>query len=125
VSSRARFWKFYVSTFNKITTLLIVVARLVAEQARGYDQALGGTRDEARDVLRAGLVLMVLSCVACGGQFLVLVIMFVWSLTEAAKKEQVEIVRKRRAREMALARLRELRRKFQAVSSQNNREQLE
>ena len=113
------------STFNKITTLLIVVARLVAEQARGYDQALGGTRDEARDVLRAGLVLMVLSCVACGGQFLVLVIMFVWSLTEAAKKEQVEIVRKRRAREMALARLRELRRKFQAVSSQVNREQLE
>ena len=125
VSSRVRFWKFYVSTFNKITTLLIVVARLVAEQARGYDHAPGGTRDEARDVLRAGLVLMVLSCVACAGQFLVLVVMFVWSLTEAAKKEQVEIVRKRRAREMALARLRALRRKFQAVSSQVDRERLE
>ena len=98
------------SSFNKITTLLIIVARLVAEQTSG------GTRDEARDVLRAGLVLMVISCVACAGQFLVLVVMFVWSLTEAAKKEQVEIVRKQRAREVALARLRDLRWKLRRVS---------
>ena len=119
VSSRARFWKWYVSTFNKITTLLIVVARLVAEQARGYDAAHSlDSRSEARNILRAGLVLMVVSCVACAGQFLVLVVMFVWSLTEAAKKEQVEIVRKQRAREVALARLRELRRKLQRVSKQ-------
>jgi hypothetical protein len=61
---------------------------------------------------------MVVSCVACAGQFVVLVVMFVWSLTEAAKKEQVEIVRKQRAREVALARLRELRRKLQQVSKQ-------
>ena len=117
VSSRARFWKWYVSTFNKITTLLIVVARLVAEQARGYDAAHSlDSRSEARNILRAGLVLMVISCVACAGQFLVLVVMFVWSLTEAAKKEQVEIVRKKRAQEVALARLRDLRWKLRRVS---------
>ena len=89
------------------------------EQARGYDAAHSvDSRGEARNILRAGLVLMVISCVACAGQFLVLMVMFVWSLTEAAKKEQVEIVRKQRAREIALARLRDLRRKLQRVSQQ-------
>ena len=74
VTSRARFWKFYVSTFNKGTTFLIVVARLVAEQARGYASGIGaleGNQEEARDRLRAGLVLMVISCVACAVQFMV------------------------------------------------------
>ena len=44
--SRARHWKQYVTTFNKATTIILILSRLLVEQARVYIQVQEEAREE-------------------------------------------------------------------------------
>jgi hypothetical protein len=99
VRSRVRVWKLYVTSFNKVTVFLLLCARLVAEQAKAQKETGEG---DASEMFRASLVLLQVSCVCCLLQFVVLVGMFLWSLTEGAKVEQREVVRVERKRKAAV-----------------------
>ena len=108
VASRTRRWKLYVTFFNKMTILVVICSRLVAEQARaqrGREEGGEVTGSSSTDLFWASLVLLELSCVMCMLQFVVLFIMFMWSLFEGAKEEQREVVRieKVRAAEIEMA----------------------
>jgi uncharacterized membrane protein YgcG len=108
VASRTRRWKLYVTFFNKMTILVVICSRLVAEQARaqrGREEGGEVVGSSSTDLFWASLVLLELSCVMCMLQFVVLFIMFMWSLFEGAKEEQREVVRieKVRAAEIEMA----------------------
>ena len=101
VRSRTRRWKLYVTSFNKATILVVICCRLVAEQARAQrsrEKIAGSSNNGSDSLFRASLVLLQASCVCCLLQFVVLCVMFVWSLHEGAKEEQRELVRVKKAR---------------------------
>ena len=47
--SRARHWKQYVTTFNKATTIMLILSRLLVEQARAYIHVQEEAREETGD----------------------------------------------------------------------------
>jgi len=96
VRSQTRRWKLYVTSFNKATILVVICCRLVAEQARAQrsrETTAGSSNIGSDSLFRASFVLLQASCVCCLLQFVVLCVMFVWSLLEGAKEEQRELVR--------------------------------
>lgn len=126
VNSRLRRWKLWVTASNQATTLLLILTRLLAEQARasttsmdtvdvGYPSTTtAATTANASSsssppssatmrppIFTASLAFMYISTCFCILQFAVLIWSFLWSLFEGAKVEQVIIakeIRKKKAR---------------------------
>ena len=103
VRTRIRFWKLYVSIFNKFTALLVVAARVVAVLAEEMQQRPENRNAaQALDIELAAVYMMAASAACCILQFIVLAVVFVWSLLDGARKEQKVLVEKR-ARLIGLA----------------------
>jgi hypothetical protein len=118
VRSRLRRWKLWVTAANQGTALLLLLARMLAEQAAAQPPAaLASANDTtwaAVDVepqpaiFMASYVFMYIATLCCMAQFVVLCGCFLWSLFEGAKREQVVIVyvakQKEAARQAAVKR---------------------
>ena len=97
VRIRQRVWKLYVSIFNKTTALVVITARMLAEQQDAsvttdeMGTAVGGGKAVSGMTMGA-LVLLYLACIMCVVQFFVLLFAFGWSLSEGAKAERKRII---------------------------------
>ena len=120
VASKLRHWKQWVTASNQGSTLLLILTRLLAEQARvtsgssaGEASALVGAfnstygaptqASEIPAIFTAGLVFMYISTGACILQFVVLAVSFLFSLFIGAKVEEVVIVEETRKKVLAVA----------------------
>jgi surface protein len=97
VHSRLRRWKMWVTVFNQGTTLLLILTRLLAEQARAYGEVERGVARPP--IFDASLAFMYISTASMFLQFVVLGGSFLWSLREGAQEEQVIIIEKKEAAE--------------------------
>ena len=102
VHSRLRRWKMWVTAANQGTALLLLLARMLAEQAGAQASARVSVANDTKwaavdsepqpAIFMASYVFMYIATLCCMLQFVVLCACFLWSLLEGAKREQVVIV---------------------------------
>ena len=107
VHSRLRRWKMWVTAANQGTALLLLLARMLAEQAsaQAYHRASvsNDTMSAAVDsepqpaIFMASYVFIYIATLCCMLQFVVLFGCFFWSMLLGAKREQVVIVKQKEA----------------------------
>jgi hypothetical protein len=111
VHSRLRRWKMWVTAANQGTALLLLLARMLAEQAgaQASHQASmsNDTMSAAVDsepqpaIFMASYVFIYIATLCCILQFVVLCGCFFWSMFVGAKREQVVIVKQKEAARQA------------------------